>query len=317
MRGHGAPARAPSEPAARRRPTWSRASFLRLCEEAGAARAGRPAHPLRAARAARRPGLGSSASAVVAGLLGANTLLGRPFDRGRPARAGRRDRGPPRQRRRGPARRPHHRGAQRRPAAHQEDPRARGARRAGRARRSPSARARRAPGCPPRCSMQDAVFNLGRTPLVVEALRTGDYELLQPGDGGPAAPGRRASSSSPAARDAWRRGAAGRAPRPWPSRAPGPSLIAFVSLATDAAARRARHGRSVRGWAWRRGRSGSARRRPARPSPREGGAGRAGRGVSPAPRRRASCLRDLDDVPGRSRAARPARAAPCWRARRR
>ena len=33
-------------------------------------------------------------------------------------------------------------------------------------------------GLPTEVAMKDAVFNLGRTPLVVEALRTGDFELL-------------------------------------------------------------------------------------------------------------------------------------------
>ena len=55
-------------------------SFLRLYEEAGAA----PPAGLTIDCDVRVPpssGLGSSAAAAVAGLLGANTLLGRPFDR--------------------------------------------------------------------------------------------------------------------------------------------------------------------------------------------------------------------------------------------
>ena len=57
-------------------------AFLRLYEEAGAAPpAGLAIHC--DLRVPPSSGLGSSASAVVAGLLGANTLLGRPFDEAR------------------------------------------------------------------------------------------------------------------------------------------------------------------------------------------------------------------------------------------
>ena len=57
-------------------------AFLRLCEEAGvAAPAGLRIHCLN--RVPMSSGLGSSSTAIVAGLLGANTLLGRPFERAR------------------------------------------------------------------------------------------------------------------------------------------------------------------------------------------------------------------------------------------
>ena len=56
-------------------------SFLRLCEEAGKpAPAGLRVHCEN--RVPLASGLGSSSTAIVAGLLGANTLLDRPFERG-------------------------------------------------------------------------------------------------------------------------------------------------------------------------------------------------------------------------------------------
>ena len=88
-------------------------------------------------------------------------------------------------------------------------------------------------GLPTQVSMQDVVFNLGRIPLVVEALRTGDYELLSQVmedrlhqaarikliRGGPAAwlAAQHAGAAAVAISGS------------------GPSLIAFVSVAADAA----------------------------------------------------------------------------------
>jgi homoserine kinase len=80
--------------------------------------------------------------------------------------------------------------------------------------------------------MADAVFNLQRTPLVVEALRTGDYGLLSQ-----VMDDRLHQASRlkliPGGRSAWvaalNAGAAAVA-----ISGSGPSLIAFVSLATDA-----------------------------------------------------------------------------------
>ena len=85
---------------------------------------------------------------------------------------------------------------------------------------------------PTEVSMNDAVFNLQRTPLVVEALRTGDYELLSQ-----VMDDRLHQASRlkliPGGRAAWlaaqNAGAAAVAVS-----GSGPSLIAFVSLATDA-----------------------------------------------------------------------------------
>ncbi|HOT24675.1 MAG TPA: homoserine kinase [Thermoleophilia bacterium] len=87
-------------------------------------------------------------------------------------------------------------------------------------------------GLPTEVAMTDAVFNLGRTPLVVEALRTGDFELL-----GQVMDDRLHQANRlaliPGGRAAWlaaqRAGAAAVA-----ISGSGPSLIAFVSLASDA-----------------------------------------------------------------------------------
>jgi homoserine kinase len=89
-------------------------------------------------------------------------------------------------------------------------------------------------GLPTQVSMKDAVFNLGRTPLVVEALRTGDFELL-----GQVMDDRLHQASRlkliPGGRAAWvaaqKAGAAAVAVS-----GSGPSLVAFVSLASDAVA---------------------------------------------------------------------------------
>lgn len=94
-----------------------------------------------------------------------------------------------------------------------------------------STRAARA-GLPTEVPLRDAVYNLGRAPLVVEALRTGDFELL-----GEVMDDRLHQASRlkliPGGRAAWlaaqRAGAAAVAVS-----GSGPSLIAFVSLATDA-----------------------------------------------------------------------------------
>ena len=87
-------------------------------------------------------------------------------------------------------------------------------------------------GLPEQVTMKDAVFNLQRTPLVVEALRTGDFELL-----GQVMEDRLHQSNRmqliQGGREAWvaaqKAGAAAIAVS-----GSGPSLIAFVSLATDA-----------------------------------------------------------------------------------
>ena len=87
-------------------------------------------------------------------------------------------------------------------------------------------------GLPTEVAMTDAVFNLGRTPLVVEALRTGDFELL-----GQVMDDRLHQANRlaliPGGRAAWvaaqHAGAAAVAVS-----GSGPSLVAFVSLATDA-----------------------------------------------------------------------------------
>jgi homoserine kinase len=87
-------------------------------------------------------------------------------------------------------------------------------------------------GLPTEVSMKDAVFNLGRTPLVVEALRTGDYELLSQVMEDRLHQAARLKLI-PGARAAWQAalhaGAAAVA-----ISGSGPSLIAFVTLATDA-----------------------------------------------------------------------------------
>jgi homoserine kinase len=87
-------------------------------------------------------------------------------------------------------------------------------------------------GLPTEVTMKDAVFNLGRIPLVVEALRTGDFELL-----GQVMDDRLHQANRlkliPGGRAAWeaaqRSGAAAVAVS-----GSGPSLVAFVRLATDA-----------------------------------------------------------------------------------
>ncbi|HSL94992.1 MAG TPA: homoserine kinase, partial [Thermoleophilia bacterium] len=87
-------------------------------------------------------------------------------------------------------------------------------------------------GLPTEVTMRDAVFNMGRIPLVVEALRTGDFELL-----GQVMDDRLHQANRlrliPGGRTAWeaaqRSGAAAVA-----ISGSGPSLIAFVSLATEA-----------------------------------------------------------------------------------
>ena len=97
---------------------------------------------------------------------------------------------------------------------------------------SPSARTRRAPVCPTQVSMKDAVFNLGRMPLVVEALRTGDFELLSQVMEDRLHQAARLKLI-PGGRAAWvaaqQAGAAAVA-----ISGSGPSLIAFVRQATDA-----------------------------------------------------------------------------------
>lgn len=205
-------------------------AFLRLCEEAGrAAPAGLRIHS--ELRVPPSSGLGSSAAAVTAGLLGANTLLGHPFERARVLELAADIEG------------------------HPDNVAAtvlggltivvrRGERLLTKKILVPevhvalvvpelsfSTKAARA-GLPLEVPMQDAVFNLGRTPLVVEALRTGDLELLHDVmedrlhqaarlkliPGGPVAwvAAQRAGAAAVAISGS------------------GPSLIAFVGLSTDA-----------------------------------------------------------------------------------
>ena len=205
-------------------------SFLRLCVEAGvAAPAG-----LRIDCEVRVPlssGLGSSSAAIVAGLLGANTLLGRPLDRARLLELAADIEGHPDNVaaallggltivvRNG------HKLLTKKilvPEVHVA---------LAVPRLDFSTRAARA-GLPTEVSMKDAIFNLGRTPLVVEARRTGDYELLSQ-----VMEDRLHQASRlkliPGGPEAWlaaqHAGAAAVAVS-----GSGPSLIAFVSLATDA-----------------------------------------------------------------------------------
>lgn len=205
-------------------------AFLRLCDEAGKA----PPTGLRIHCDIRVPlasGLGSSSTAIVAGLLGANALVGRPFDRGRILSLAAAMEG------------------------HPDNVAAallggltivvqRGDRLLTKKILVPEVHVALAvpdlpfstdvarAELPTEVSMADAVFNLQRTPLVVEALRTGDYELLSQ-----VMDDRLHQASRlkriPGGRAAWlaaqKAGAAAVAVS-----GSGPSLIAFVSLATDA-----------------------------------------------------------------------------------
>ena len=205
-------------------------AFMRLCEEAGKPEpAGLRIHC--DIRVPMSSGLGSSSTAIVAGLLGANALLGRPFDRDRILELAAAMEG-----------HPDNVAAallggltivvQRQdrlltkkilvPEVHvalavPDLPFSTSAARA---------------ALPTEVTMADAVFNLQRTPLVVEALRTGDYQLLSQ-----VMDDRLHQASRlkriPGGRTAWlaalNAGAAAVAVS-----GSGPSLIAFVSLATDA-----------------------------------------------------------------------------------
>ena len=205
-------------------------AFLRLCEEAG-----RPAPSgLRIHCDVRVPassGLGSSSTAIVAGLLGANALLGRPFDRDRILDLAATMEGHPdnvaaallggltivvqKQ----------DRLLTKRilvPEVHvalavPDLPFSTDAARA---------------DLPTEVTMADAVFNLQRTPLVVEALRTGDYGLLSQVMDDRLHQAARLKRI-PGGRTAWlaaqNAGAAAVAVS-----GSGPSLVAFVGLATDA-----------------------------------------------------------------------------------
>jgi homoserine kinase len=205
-------------------------AFLRLCEEAGvAAPAGLRIHC--DIRVPMSSGLGSSSTAIVAGLLGANALMDGPFDRDGILELAADIEGHPDN-----------------VAAAllggltivvQKDDRLLTKRilvpEVHVALAVPdlafSTRTARA-GLPTEVSMADAVFNLQRTPLVVEALRTGDYGLLSE-----VMDDRLHQASRlkliPGGRTAWvaaqNAGAAAVA-----ISGSGPSLIAFVSLAADA-----------------------------------------------------------------------------------
>lgn len=205
-------------------------AFVRLCEEAGAS-APSGLHIHCNIRVPMSSGLGSSSTAIVAGLLGANVLLGRPFERDRVLELAA-----------GMEGHPDNVAAalfggltivvQRRdrlltkkilvPEVHV-------------AVAVPdlpfSTHAARAE-LPTEVTMADAVFNLQRTPLVVEALRTGDYELLN------LVMEDRLHQASrlkhiPGGRTAWLAAQSAGAAAVAVSGS-GPSLIAFVSLATDA-----------------------------------------------------------------------------------
>jgi homoserine kinase len=206
-------------------------AYLRLCEEAGAPEPS----GLRIRCDIRVPtssGLGSSSTAIVAGLLGANTLLGRPFDRERLLELAAAMEGHPDNVAAAllggltiVVQRPDRLLTKKIlvPEVHV-------------ALAVPdlpfSTNAARAE-LPSEVTMADAVFNLQRTPLVVEALRTADFELLSQ-----VMDDRLHQASRlrriPGGRAAWlaaqNAGAAGVAVS-----GSGPSLIAFVSLATDAA----------------------------------------------------------------------------------
>ena len=205
-------------------------AFLRLCEEAG--RAAPPGLRIHCdVRVPLSSGLGSSSTAIVAGLLGANTLVGRPFDREQILELAAAMEGHPDN-----------------VAAALLGGLTIVVQKADRlltkkilvpevhvALAVPdlpfSTNAARA-DLPTEVPMLDAVFNLQRTPLVVEALRTGDYELLSQ-----VMDDRLHQASRlkriPGGRAAWlaaqNAGAAAVAVS-----GSGPSLIAFVSLATDA-----------------------------------------------------------------------------------
>jgi homoserine kinase len=205
-------------------------AFRRLCEEAGRpAPAGLSIHC--DIRVPTSSGLGSSSTAIVAGLIGANELLGRPLDRDRVLGIAAAMEG-----------HPDNVAAallggltivvQKRdrlltkkilvPEVHvalavPDLPFSTDAARA---------------ELPTEVTMADAVFNLQRTPLVVEALRTADLELLSQ-----VMDDRLHQASRlkriPGGRTAWlaaqNAGAAAVAVS-----GSGPSLIAFVGLATDA-----------------------------------------------------------------------------------
>jgi homoserine kinase len=205
-------------------------AFLRLCRETG-----RPAPPGLHIRCLNRvpasSGLGSSSTAVVAGLLGANTLLGRPLGRDRLLELAADMEGHPdnvaaallggltiavQTGQRLLTKKilvPEVHVALAVPALAFSTRRARA-------------------DLPELVTMKDAVFNLQRTPLVVEALRTADYELLSQ-----VMDDRLHQASRlkliPGGPDAWlaaqHAGAAAVA-----ISGSGPSLIAFASLAADA-----------------------------------------------------------------------------------
>jgi len=205
-------------------------AFLRLHEEVGAA----PPRGLRVTCRVDVPlasGLGSSSTAVVAGLLAANEVLGRPLGRDRLLSLAAAMEG------------------------HPDNVAAallggltivvqKGDRLLTKKLLVPevhvalavpdlpfSTREARA-GLPEQVPLEDAVFNLQRTPLVVEALRSGDFELLHE-----VMEDRLHQTTRlgliPGGRAAWeaaqRAGAAAVAVS-----GSGPSIIAFVSLATDA-----------------------------------------------------------------------------------
>jgi len=205
-------------------------AYLRLCEAAGAPE---PAG-LRIEAAVRVPtasGLGSSSTAIVAGLLGANTLLGRPLDTQRVLELAAEMEGHPDN-----------------VAAAllggltivvQKDDRlltkkilVPGVHVAvvvpDVVVNTRSARA----DLPAQVSMKDAVFNLQRTPLVVEALRTGDYGLLSQVMDDRLHQAARLKLV-PGGRTAWAAAQAAGAAAIAISGS-GPSLVAFVRLAADA-----------------------------------------------------------------------------------
>ena len=205
-------------------------AFLRLCEEAGvAAPAGLRIHCHN--RVPMSSGLGSSSTAIVAGLLGANTLLGRPFERARILELAADVEGH----------------ADNVVAALlggltivvEKDDRLLTKKilvpEVHVALAVPdlavSTRSARA-GLPTQVTMKDAVFNLQRTPLVVEALRTGDYDLLSQVMDDRLHQAARLKQIT-GGKAAWHAAQAAGAAAVAVSGS-GPSLIAFVSLATDA-----------------------------------------------------------------------------------
>ena len=94
--------------------------------------------------------------------------------------------------------------------------------------------------------LSDAVFNMGRVPLIIEALRAGDLDMLREVIARQAAPALPAGAHAPAlwrpCPAAWEAGAAGAFVS-----GSGPSLLAFVHDEDEAETHRRGHARGVQG----------------------------------------------------------------------